>query len=455
MSTAAVLRLRAQATGRRLLISALALALLMTVTPGCGDDSSSPPRKPVLALVGGTVHSSPGAAPIEDGVVLVEEEHITTVGSRASVPLPEGAIVLDTTGQTMMAGFWNSHVHFFGPPWDEAPTMSANELEQRVENMLTRHGFVHVFDTGSFSEITMGIRQRIHSGEVKGPDILTTGLPLVPIDGTPVYVGPIELPEPRTPDEARELVRQTLAQGADGIKLFTVSNSAEEPYPVMAQEIASAAVEEAHAQGKPVLAHPTALQGVTIAATAGVDILVHTAPEAGPLPDSLHLQMSEDMALIPTLFLWELELRRQGVTDEDVIRAFVGEAVGQLARHAELGGRVLFGTDVGYTSDDDPHREYALMSEAGLSFSQILASLTSEPAAEFGRGERTGRLETGFDADMVVVDGDPTANIEALADVRLVLKRGQLIYEARQSNSRQSSTGSAHRLRPTLDSLTQ
>jgi imidazolonepropionase-like amidohydrolase len=333
-----------------------------------------------------------------------------------------------------MAGFWNSHVHFFGPPWDGAPGMSAEKLEGHLQDMLTRHGFVHVFDAASFPDITLGIRQRIQSGEVKGPDILTAGTPLVPIHGTPRYVEPVTLPEPASAQEARELVRQSLARGMDGVKLFTVSLTSHKPYPNMNQEIVDAAVEEAHAQGKPVIAHPTNLEGVVEAVSAGVDILAHTAPIAGPLPESLHLQMvRQHTVLIPTLMLWEYELRREGKPDEDFIRAFMQTAQRQMVRHAELGGRVLFGTDVGYMTDDDPRREYTLMKEAGLSFPRILATLTTEPAEQFHQGTHTGRLEPGFDADVVVVHGDPSVEIEALARVGLVLKQGQIQYQAPSS----------------------
>ena len=86
-------------------------------------------------------------------------------------------------------------------------------------------------------------------------------------------------------------------------------------------------------------------------------------------------------------------------------------------RRSDLGGQILFGTDVGYMTEYDPTDEYVFMQEAGLSYPRILASLTTAPAARFG-AVRSGRLAPGFDADVVVVDGDPAADIRVLAKGR-------------------------------------
>ena len=97
---------------------------------------------------------------------------------------------------------------------------------------------------------------------------------------------------------------------------------------------------------------------------------------------------------------------------------------------AARGGRILFGTDVGYITRHDPTREYELMADAGLGFSAIFASLTTAPAEEFGLATRRGKLAAGFDADIVVIAGDPARDIRALGQVRLTLKRGRLVYSA-------------------------
>ena len=92
-------------------------------------------------------------------------------------------------------------------------------------------------------------------------------------------------------------------------------------------------------------------------------------------------------------------------------------AQGQLRAWRDAGGTVVFGTDAGGMNDYDPSDEYALMAEAGMRFREILAALTTTPAAIIGGPAPTGRIAPGQPADLVVLDGDPSQNVRALADV--------------------------------------
>src|SRR5690606_15292962 len=126
------------------------------------------------------------------------------------------AQLIDCTGQTIVAGFWNSHVH-----------IGLNNA-RNLEVMLTQYGFTSVVDTGSTLDDTLEVRRAIESGAMVGPRILTDGEPLYPEDGVPYYVsGPEglvrDLPQPRTPEEAAGIVIQHIDEGADLIKLFAVS----------------------------------------------------------------------------------------------------------------------------------------------------------------------------------------------------------------------------------------
>jgi imidazolonepropionase-like amidohydrolase len=93
-------------------------------------------------------------------------------------------------------------------------------------------------------------------------------------------------------------------------------------------------------------------------------------------------------------------------------------------------GEVLFGTDIGYIDAYETTLEIQLMARAGLSFPQILTSLTTAPAARFGTGTDTGRVETGATADLVVLNEDPARDSTALARVHLTLRRGEIVYSA-------------------------
>ena len=133
------------------------------------------------------------------------------------------------------------------------------------------------------------------------------------------------------------------------------------------------------------------------------------------------------MALIPTMKLWEYELRRAG-RDRAMIERWIQVAQDQVRAFVALGGPILFGTDVGYMREYDPADEYAYLAGAGLSFAQNLAALTTAPAERFKQDTRTGRIAVGLDADLVAFDGDPRADIRSLARVRHVVHHGRLVY---------------------------
>ncbi|WP_342379943.1 amidohydrolase family protein [Myxococcus stipitatus] len=416
-------------------VLALGWAALFASGAGCrtlsGTTTDSAKGEPGIALVGGTIHPAPGAAPIAEGVVLITGGRVSAVGARDSVRIPEGTRVVDVSGLTVLPGFWTSHVHFTAPVWEQAATLPAAQLERRLQDFLLRYGFVRAYDLGSAPGVLEAIRRRIESGEVRGPMLFGAGAGLVPLHGAPVYLPPGTLPEAATPEVTRAVVRQALDEhGKDAIKLFTVSVTKQQPFPVMAGDSIRVATEEAHARGKPVFAHPTNVSGVTAAVEGGVDVLAHTVSSSEEIPEALQQRIiSERVALIPTLSLWEPEFKRAGAP-EDVIARQVAAARKQLAHHVALGGRVLFGTDAGYEPEVNPIREYELMRESGMDFHRILASLTTEPAAQFHQEDRFGRLAPGMDGDVVVVQGDPTQEIGALTRVRLTVRQGRIVFQA-------------------------
>ena len=407
---------------------ALVLALV-AVLVACSMAPSPPSTPRLTALVGGRVLPSPQAAAIPDGVVLIEGATITAVGSRATVRAPEGATVVDCTGATLTSGFWNTHVHFTGSQFRGAETAGAEALVGALRAMLTSYGVVHVVDTGSVLANTLALRRRIDSGEIPGPSILTAGAGFAPAGGSPYYILPARLPELARPEDVAR-VEAELAGGADIVKLFTGSFAAPRSIVVMPLEIARAAVEAGHRRGKLVFAHPSNSPGARVAIEGGVDVLAHTFPtslDGSPWDRALPPMMRErGMALIPTLQLWPYELRKAGLPN-DLIERVLGIAMAQTSAVADLGGELLFGTDVGYMTDYDPTDEFIFLRRAGLGAMQILAMLTTAPAARFGPG-RTGRIGPGMTADVVVLDGDPTQDVRAFAKVRMTMRDGRVIF---------------------------
>jgi imidazolonepropionase-like amidohydrolase len=375
-----------------------------------------------LVLLGGSVYASPDTAPLPDAVVVVTSGVITAIGSLNEVLVPQDARVIDCTGKTVVAGFWNSHVHFTQAVWKNAASAPAAPLEEHMQEMLTRWGFTSVWDLGSDPRDTLPLRERVNSGDVPGPNIRFAGS-IFPKGGHPVYLpAELQLPEAATSDEATQMSRAYLEKGLDGIKLFTGVYMGDKPVVNMDGAIARAAVEVAHAQGKPVFAHPQNRTGLETVIEAGVDVLAHITPgEPGYSPEQLARFKSQGTALIPTLSLFAKTIGGPALSAR-----LVDSGVSQLKAFSENGSTVLFGTDVGFTTIYDTSIEYELMHRA-LSESQVLASLTTNPALYF-KATTKGKVEKGFEADLVVLDGDPFADIRNLAKVAYTIRAGKVIY---------------------------
>ena len=403
---------------RNLLSAAPYLLILGLVVSTSSADEIRP-----LALVGAKVYSSPNAAPLLDAVVLTAGGAITEIGDRGAVQVPKDGRVIDCTGKTIVAGFWNSHVHFTQPIWDNAASAPAASLEEHFQEMLTRGGVTTVWDLGSNPINSLALRRRVDSGEVPGPQIFLTGN-IFPKGGHPVYLPPeMQLPEAATPDEAVRMTRDDLQMGLNGMKLFAGAYMGNKPVVNMDAAIAKAVVDVAHAQGKLVFAHPQNKIGVEVVLAARVDILAHTVPtEPDYTPEQLGQFKSQGTALIPTLSLWTTV-----VFDPAATARLVQSGVNQLRTFSGNGGVILFGTDVGFTKVYDTSLEFELMDRA-LSKRDVLASLTTNPATYF-KAAKKGRVERGFDADLVVLDDDPMVDVRNLAKVVYTIRSGQVIYQ--------------------------
>ena len=174
-----------------------------------------------LVLTGATVYTAPGAKPITDAIVVVRDAKIVYVGKNDKKHTPRSARLLECSGKVIVAGFWNSHVHFTEDAWKDAAGAPADKLEAHMQEMLTRWGFTTVWDLGSDPQNTLALRKRVEAGEVPGPKILMAG-DIFPLHGHPVYLpAELQLPEAATPEDALRMVRGYMYLGLDGTKLFT------------------------------------------------------------------------------------------------------------------------------------------------------------------------------------------------------------------------------------------
>ncbi|HEV2400424.1 MAG TPA: amidohydrolase family protein [Candidatus Sulfotelmatobacter sp.] len=388
-----------------------------------------------LALTGAKIYTSPTDPPIENGSILIHDERIVSVGPSSKIKIPRSASVVDCKGLVVTAGFWNSHVHILAPALLHNESSDAKDLDETLDTTFNRWGFTTVFDIASVLDNTLALRRRIDSGELRGPRILTVGEPIWTIE--PVYVRDffreyrIHIPNTETPEQAVALVRDHAAKGANGIKLFTGSDQGRGKVALLPVAIAKAAVDEAHKHGMPVFAHPTNVEGVRVAIESGVDLLAHTVPESPPWTAEFTAQLKRaHLSLIPTLTLYDVEARKGNIS-EQVRAAFIAQMVDQLRAYSEAGGDILFGTDIGYTDHYDTMEEFTLMTQAGMNYKQILASLTTNPARKFGESAHAGQIATGMKADLVVLTADPAQDVTAFSKVRLTIRNGKVIYEGK------------------------
>lgn len=379
-----------------------------------------------LAIQHARIYTSPAEPPLDDATVLVRDGLIAAVGKGISVP--PGATVLPCDHCVVTAGFWNAHVHFTQPQWTGAEWKSAAALNAPLADMLLSRGFTTVIDVGSNLADTLSLRRRIESGELSGPFIYTAGSPLYPPHGIPYYLRDT-LPkwqlflmrQPDSPDQARREVRDNFNAGADLTKLFTGSWVQHGHVLPMPLPIATAAVETSHLNGKLVFAHPSNLEGTRVAILSGVDVLAHAPDDTEGIDASLFAAMvKRNMAMTPTLKMF--------ATTVTTNPAYLNPIYAEVRQFHSLGGTLLFGTDVGYMADYSTEGEFEALAKCGLSATDVLAMLTTNPAARLGVSGSKGTVTPGKLADLTVLDADPAASLTNFSRIRLVLRSGRLVY---------------------------
>lgn len=408
------------------------LAVAALLLAACGE--RAPEGATVLRAA--RLYIAPDRPPIDEAAILIVDGRIAAAGPSDEIAARGAAAFAQCDGGTVVAGFQNSHVHFTEPKFAGAADRPASELAAALDDMLNRFGFTTVVDTASDLGNTVALRTRVDAGEIAGPRILTAGGALYPKGGIPIYLRDLPpeflaaLSQPATVEEALASVEANIDGGADATKLFLMTPQGGGRYAFMPADIALAAADETHRRGLPVLAHPTDIEGINLAIEAGVDVLAHTTIGEGKtvwdgaLIDQL---IAKNMAVVPTLQLWPYELKKTKL-EPRIVELATADAVEQVRAFAKAGGQVLFGTDVGYMADYDPTEEYRLMAKA-LKPMQILASLTTAPAARWKETERRGRVDVGLDADLVVLEADPAADPANFAKVRCTIRSGRVIHE--------------------------
>jgi imidazolonepropionase-like amidohydrolase len=362
-----------------------------------------------------------------------------------TAPLPDGWPVVEFPGATLLPGLIDAHVHLCGDSQNGAlerlPGHSDTELHHAIERALRQQlaaGVTTVRDLGDRRWAALKWRDRLAAGngEPPYPTIVASGPPITSRGGHCWHMGG----EAEGPAQLRQAVRERAERRVDVVKVMASGGNTTPSTDVMAcqftlQEL-RLVVEEAHRHGLPVTAHAHGLPAVEQALAAGVDGIEHAScltPTGIRQPDRLLEGLAARRIVVCPTLGWApgvapaippavlARMAQAGITLE-AFRAAV-------AHTHRVGIRLVAGSDAGI-APVKPHgvlpETVAALVEAGVPATQALAAATSRAAQACGLGDRKGRLRVGYDADLLLVDGDPLADIGTLRRVAGVMLRGAM-----------------------------
>ena len=382
----------------------------------------------------GTVFDGTGAPPLRAAVIVIDGGRITAVGPAASTPVPAGAEVVDLSDRFVMPGLVDAHSHISIVPGDgdqigqlrqEAVPQALRATANLRRDLASGTTTLRVMTEERFLDVQ--VREAIDAGVIPGPRLLCGTRGITASNGHGRAHSAFD-----GVDEIRRGVRENFQRGADHVKIFatggvsspgTTLNAS-----VYSREEIRAAVEEALRVGKYAAAHAHGGPGLRLCVEEGVSTIEHAA-----------LATDEDVALMKERGAWlvctfAIFMHRDGIEKGDgrqpaimdKLRAARQVMVERFPGHLSSGVRFASGTDGVH---------------GGMPFElQTLVRLGVPPADALLAGTRwaaeacrvdgeVGSLAPGKRADLIAVDGDPLASMEALDRVRLVMKDG-VIYES-------------------------
>ena len=419
---------------------------------------------PVVALTHVRVIDGTGAPAKADQTLIIRDGLIAAVGDAATTVVPAGARVLDLTGRTVLPGFVMLHEHMFYPAGQGA----YNEMVYSFPRLYLAGGATTIRTAGSMVPYAdLNLKKWIDEGRIPGPEMDVTG-PYLEGPGLPIAA----VKELKDANDARRMVDWWADEGATSFKAYMHITRAE----------LGAAIQEAHKRGFKLTGH---LCSVTFseAADLGIDDLEHglvvstdfvpdkqpdvCPPQsevqaslvkldiAGPAAQALiHKLVAHHVALTSTLTVFETFVPGRPPASERALDAMVSEARDMYLRQrvriavdtvspwtilfkkemefehafAEAGGLLVSGTDPtgygGVVAGFSNQREVELLVEAGFTPLQAIEIATLNGARYLGRENRIGSIADGKQADLIVVQGDPSTKISDIEHVETVFKDG-------------------------------
>ena len=403
-----------------------------------------------VRILEGQVNASPYL-----GSVLVEGNRIRRVSRSAAAVSSGPATVIDGAGATLMPGMCEAHTHF---SWNDAATLGEIQrmpLEEhvlwcaKVAKRYLEAGFTSCVGAACAKpRLDVVIRNAINSGQIPGPRYLAASQEIT----VPGGLGDETLPHLPFPefsfgvnvncaDEMRKVVRMFLKYGVDAIKLnlsgdnFTPDAPAETTW--MSDAEVAAAMEEVRVRGKRGTAHARSAASVKQALRHGIDVIYHASFTDEETLDMLEAAKGRVFVApgIAILYAMLHEAEPYGITHEKAVamgyQVEWDAALESLRAMHKRGIRVLPGGDYGFAFT--PHCQNArdlefFVKYLGMTPAEAIRSATVYGGEIMMRGKELGQVKEGFLADLLLVDGDPLANIAILRDpkrILAVMKDGQ------------------------------
>ncbi len=378
----------------------------------------------------------------DNWVVLVEGNLITYAGELSGIKLLKKTEKIDLKGMTLMPGLIEGHSHLLLHPYNETEWNDQVLKESPVERAI--RGTVHAKNSllsGITTTRDLGaegagytdvyLKKTIDDGIIPGPRMLVAGPAIVATgaygpkgfhDGVQVPLGA----EPASGiNEVIKTVRRQMGNGVDFIKIYADYRwtPGADSEPTFLQEEIDAMVATATTAGKYVVAHASTPEGMRRAIKGGVETIEHGA---GGTLEIFKLMKEKGVAFCPTLAAGDAITQYRGWkkgTDPEPERITNKRKSFKLA--LESGVTIVFGGDVGVFTHGENYRELELMVEYGMQPIEVLKSATSSNANVFHL-DTLGKLEQGFLADIIAVEGNPSKDISVMRNVKFVMKDGEI-----------------------------
>ncbi len=394
---------------------------------------------------------------IEGGAVRIAGATIVAVGTRAELaPRPgESVREWDFRPHTLIPGLIDVHTHLSlagdGRTYEEMARDPDELMVLAGVRNLQKHlraGVTTVRDNGARNRAGFLLREGLSRGYVPGPRLLVSGRPITCTGGHFHWCNEVADGEA----EIRRAVRRLVHEGADHIKIMASGGGTAGTIPGRASysvEELRAGVHEAHAFGRLTVAHCRAKESIVRAVSAGLDLIEHAEflepdgimrydPKIGEMLQEAGVFVSPTLQAsgYPTVLALRRKREEAGLTDREADllkrteeRLTVRLDIFRRLLEAGLGPRLVVGSDSGCGNLAFGHLDYdlELFVRGGMTPAEALGAATRFAAEAIGLGESIGALEPGRQADLVVVDGDPTRDVTALGRVVAVIQGGERV----------------------------